>query len=382
MDDAIPQKLEWLKQKYLKKWYSWNSNHPDVVPIPIGLNEDSQLKPIEQARPVTPKIELALANFKQDRAVRVSLFNKVKYLPFVHVETYAKKWQSPQDLAAHYESISKYKWTLCPRGAGEDTHRLWEALYLGSIPVVLKSSISALYDGLPVIQLNNWDELSLELLRERSKTLSNSRSNAYFKHWENLIRSSQDQRDDKAQLIQSEDDDKDDSFKTLCNTLKKLLSLVDDVATKHELWYSVSHGTLLAATRNQDCIVDIDMDIVVRQSEVKLWQKNFIYGTVLEYGLQKAPLLADGSANKDPWYKGKGSDGRIPLRLMAVDANGTICSQPHIDFHIASGSSMKKEGPRVRCNFGSVQTWCFEDSHKRLSERYGTDWNVPKTSIL
>jgi len=59
----------------MKKWYSWNSKHPDVKPIPIGLNEDSQLEPMIEAKPVYPKIEKILVNFKQDRQERVSLFN-------------------------------------------------------------------------------------------------------------------------------------------------------------------------------------------------------------------------------------------------------------------------------------------------------------------
>lgn len=189
-DDAVPQDPKWLNHKYLKKWYGWNSNHPDVIPIPIGLNHDSQLKPMQMVTPITPKIEMVLSNFKQDTRERVSLFKKVSDLEFVHVEAYSKKWHNTQDMITHYEVISKYKWTLCPRGAGQDTHRLWEALYLGSIPIVLKSSISNMYEGLPVIQLNNWDELSLAMLQERSKYLSKDRTNAYFKHWENIIRSS------------------------------------------------------------------------------------------------------------------------------------------------------------------------------------------------
>jgi FkbM family methyltransferase len=188
MDDAVPQNLKWLEHKYLKKWYSWNSKHPDITPIPIGLNEVSQLAPMTQAKPVYPKIEKILINFRQDRTERQQLFSQVKDLPFVHVESYSKKWHNAQDMISHYESISKYKWTLCPRGAGEDTHRLWEALYLGSIPIVLKSTISQLYKGLPVVQLDTWDELSLDMLRERSKSLPNDRTNAYFKNWINLIK--------------------------------------------------------------------------------------------------------------------------------------------------------------------------------------------------
>jgi hypothetical protein len=189
MDDAVPQNPKWLDHKHLKKWYSWNSKHPDITPIPIGLNEDSQLTPMTQAKPVYPKIEKMLINFKQDRTERQQLFSQVKDLPYVHVESYSKKWHNAQDMISHYESISKYKWTLCPRGAGEDTHRLWEALYLGSIPVVLKSPLSSLYKDLPVIQLDNWNQLSLGMLKKKEKELPFDHNNAYmyFQHWKNLI---------------------------------------------------------------------------------------------------------------------------------------------------------------------------------------------------
>lgn len=186
-DESTPQNIEWLRHKQLKTWYSWNSMHPDVIPIPIGLNEDSQLRPMIDTKVVEKKIEMLLVNFKQDRADRRSLYRQVEHLPFVHVEPYQKRWGSAGALKSHYEAISAYKWVLCPRGAGEDTHRLWETLYLGSIPVVLKSSLSSMYEGLPVIQLDSWGELSLETLKRIEKTLPKNRSKAYFDHWASLI---------------------------------------------------------------------------------------------------------------------------------------------------------------------------------------------------
>ncbi len=56
------------------------------------------------------------------------------------------------------------RFVACPRGTGEDTHRVWEALYLGSVPVVLKSQLSPLYTNLPVIQLNSWNDLNFATL--------------------------------------------------------------------------------------------------------------------------------------------------------------------------------------------------------------------------
>lgn len=49
--------------------------------------------------------------------------------------------------------VSKHKYVLCPRGNGMDTHRTWEALYAGSVPIIKESiwseHLRAL--GLPVV---------------------------------------------------------------------------------------------------------------------------------------------------------------------------------------------------------------------------------------
>lgn len=59
---------------------------------------------------------------------------------------------------------------VCPRGNGHDTHRFYEALYVGALPVVLKSSFSARFAefyGLPHLSLASWAELrDLGKLRE------------------------------------------------------------------------------------------------------------------------------------------------------------------------------------------------------------------------
>jgi hypothetical protein len=69
--------------------------------------------------------------------------------------TYISQNLKPKKLT---EIASKYKFVACPRGNGTDTHRFWETLYRGSIPVVKESawsrSIAEL--GLPLIQLSDW----------------------------------------------------------------------------------------------------------------------------------------------------------------------------------------------------------------------------------
>lgn len=49
---------------------------------------------------------------------------------------------------------------LSPAGVGIDTHRTWEALYLGTIPVVTRSVLTEQHPDLPMVVLDDWAEFS------------------------------------------------------------------------------------------------------------------------------------------------------------------------------------------------------------------------------
>lgn len=67
---------------------------------------------------------------------------------------------SPVRMAYHQY---RHKFIAVPRGNGVDTHRLWECLYRGSIPILLRNewsrSISQL--GLPVLLVDEWSNNSI-----------------------------------------------------------------------------------------------------------------------------------------------------------------------------------------------------------------------------
>jgi len=48
----------------------------------------------------------------------------------------------------------------CPPGNGKDTHRFWESLYLGALPVVLKRDVIPAYSPYPYVAIEEWSELS------------------------------------------------------------------------------------------------------------------------------------------------------------------------------------------------------------------------------
>ncbi|MAQ86473.1 MAG: hypothetical protein CMH12_25280 [Maritimibacter sp.] len=80
-------------------------------------------------------------------------------------------WQTaPLPRAETWRATTEHFFTLSPRGRGMDCHRTWEALILGSVPVVEDLPIRDLFTDLPVVRLTDWSELTpdrMEAERER-----------------------------------------------------------------------------------------------------------------------------------------------------------------------------------------------------------------------
>ena len=81
---------------------------------------------------------------------------------------------------------SELAFVASPHGCGLDCHRTWEALVLGCIPIVKRSKISVLFEELPVLAVNSWDDVTPGLLQKtvedmRSKTFNYDKlSMAYY----------------------------------------------------------------------------------------------------------------------------------------------------------------------------------------------------------
>lgn len=76
----------------------------------------------------------------------------------------------------YLRDIAAYRFNVCPEGNGMDTHRFWETLYLGGIPVVLRGSYQhrlGKYLSLPVMAIRAWRDLSdFESIKEEGAVLS------------------------------------------------------------------------------------------------------------------------------------------------------------------------------------------------------------------
>jgi hypothetical protein len=64
----------------------------------------------------------------------------------------------------NWEIITNYAFVLSPFGNGMDCHRTWESICLGSVPIVKAPNFRKLFEDLPVLIVNNWSDVTQELL--------------------------------------------------------------------------------------------------------------------------------------------------------------------------------------------------------------------------
>jgi hypothetical protein len=180
-----------------KKWYGINVTRidPNIISVPLGVDTHSDGSGRKAAilynisRESHPLAEtLAYMNFSvhtypQERAIVDLFFSE---LPWV---------KSELNIGLPYETycrnVRAHKFMFCPRGNGPDTHRFWESIYLGSIPIVLDyPEMSTFFSKLPCVKVKSWFSVTEELLEieyERISETDYDFSIMRFSEWEKQI---------------------------------------------------------------------------------------------------------------------------------------------------------------------------------------------------
>jgi hypothetical protein len=183
-------------------WFGQNVKgrvHPKLTPIPIGfenrcwLNGDPAVLQEERERCQGAKKEhLLYMNFaiRTRPDVRGPLAEQFQSAPFCRVG-------ENRPYREFLGDIGRAKFVLCPRGNGLDTHRAWEALYMGSIPIVKTSAMDRVFDRLPVLIVNDWQEVTQNYLEEKWKEMEGRTyafEKLFFDYWKELILSAKEER--------------------------------------------------------------------------------------------------------------------------------------------------------------------------------------------
>ena len=105
-------------------------------------------------------------NINTNRSKRSECFNTLKHKLL---------WLDNIPTSENILRLSKYKFCICPEGNGVDTHRLWEALYLKTIPIVIKSEFTNILqkNGVPLVILDTWNDLNINSLNYNDYDFTN-----------------------------------------------------------------------------------------------------------------------------------------------------------------------------------------------------------------
>lgn len=166
-----------LLQRYpYTKWFGVNNQSSRAIGIPLGITNDTDESDVHR---VYGNVDMMVDVAKTPRNIR-----NLVYMNFT-TQTYPvereivaamfreKEWVTVGTPSATMEGrktflkdMRDHSYVLCPRGNGVDTHRLWEALYMGSIPVVLWDTAHSGWTDLPILFVKSWEEVTEERLRE------------------------------------------------------------------------------------------------------------------------------------------------------------------------------------------------------------------------
>jgi hypothetical protein len=115
------------------------------------------------APPVEERLPLAVADFHfNDTAVsrcfgetRTEIFDRLRDNP--NIVFPARRRMDPLEPRLRY---ARHAFAIVTYGRGLDGHRTWEALLMGSIVIVKKGPLDVLYRGLPVVSIDDWEEIT------------------------------------------------------------------------------------------------------------------------------------------------------------------------------------------------------------------------------
>lgn len=187
----------WHQEQNVYYWYSQNLNvvAPNVYPIPIGFENQNIFKEgaakikhevmdkyIKMNVPKENKLFLCF-NLGTNTMERETAWTYFLNKPFA----LCQEGHNNMNLVdTYFNSMSKCRFVLCPEGNGLDCIRLWEALYLGCIPVIKPRPFVDWFSWhLPMIIVRSWDEVSLDLLNDGYKHIQEKDASGKY-NWEML----------------------------------------------------------------------------------------------------------------------------------------------------------------------------------------------------
>ncbi|MBI5274763.1 MAG: hypothetical protein HY860_06915 [Chlamydiales bacterium] len=185
--------LKYINDPKLIAWFA-NCNRdailfPKCTIIPLGILRDEniffQRKKInlyfEQLK-TKPKTNLLYMNFTVHPGRydgRGAIHDRFASMSYVTAS-------NPKPFRDYMEEMANHKFVLSPWGDMLDCYRHWEALLVGAIPIVKSSALDGLCQGLPILIVDDWSDVTEDFLNAKYQEIKNKKYDMrklYMKYW-------------------------------------------------------------------------------------------------------------------------------------------------------------------------------------------------------
>ena len=177
----------------LRAWYCANKNvrHPKLHSIPLGITnkDEPKTRGLHKIIGNTERLACIAVEPKMSPPKNIAYLNVV-FSNYPEEREEVKKLFANQewvttDIPNHTEeghetflrNIRNHRFVFAPRGNGLDTHRLWESLYLGAIPIVKKHVSMEDFVDLPILQVDTWSDVTPTLLETTYQNFEDNKEN-------------------------------------------------------------------------------------------------------------------------------------------------------------------------------------------------------------
>lgn len=141
--------------------------HPKIIQIPIGVQQDPiipgrrpqltddtlrAVRSLDIPKDIDVYVNISLHQNDETKFATVRALRKkcLSYFP-----DHDRIRRPPEEF---FKMLKRSKYVICPIGFGLDTHRFYEAAYMGARPVVVHSGLDDLYRKFGAVIVENWDE--------------------------------------------------------------------------------------------------------------------------------------------------------------------------------------------------------------------------------
>jgi len=135
------------------------------------------LRPMTNSNKHTQNYERITPSLQMHRSSIASVLKETAPVTGVVADGMMAQWK-------YFEGLKKHRFMLSPAGNALDSHSTWEALLAGCIPIVPRSPLDPLFEGLPVWLVDSWEEVTDEAILRMEIKLKGKEYN-----WEKLFAS-------------------------------------------------------------------------------------------------------------------------------------------------------------------------------------------------